>query len=341
MSVARLGVFLSSQQAPHSGLARQQPFINTYCSPQQGKMTHSERGDGACCGGLAPGSTWQVVQRVGGLRVAQGPTSSHTCPTCHLPGIRMHTNPKVIQNDRQMTWARLWHRLPPARPPFPPPQLSQSHRPSLGQQAPLPCHRAPRGYLADTLVTPSTRPGPGTLKAQDPLPSVAAGPLASGRSGRGGAREGASSQDPVRAGLAGLRPRPRGAVGEGGGRWEQAGTRHLWGDPTADGARLTDHRGLRPLPSDIQLPIWDGGPDSGRTRQWEDVQAGRAISGPLEPLSLSVLPKEQALSRPQAGGGGGGLHPAWRPGDIFCESPAALTTHTYSNPTARRHAPLG
>lgn len=83
VSVARLGVFLSSQQAPRSGLARQKPFINTYCPPKTGQNDSLRMGRWSV---LWWAGSWQVVQQVGRLRVAQGLTSSHTYPTCHLPG---------------------------------------------------------------------------------------------------------------------------------------------------------------------------------------------------------------------------------------------------------------
>lgn len=215
----------------------------------------------------------QVVQRVGGLRVAQGPSSSHTCPSCHLPG----SGP-----PSQMTWAR----LPPARPLLPP-ELSQSRRPSLGQQAPLPSHRAPRGYLADIVVTPSARPGPGTPRAQDPLPSAAAGPLLWEK--RAGSRGSTGSDDPVSVGLAGLRPKPREDSRRGsgeGGRWAQAGKTDTPGKPRC--RRGPAHR----LPRAPAPPIWDLGPDSGHTCPWKDVQVGRAIG-----RHWSLCPLEQTPCR--------------------------------------------
>lgn len=90
----------------------------------------------------------------------------------------------------------------------------------------------------------------------------------------------------MRAGLAGLRPRPRGAVGEGGGRWEQAGTLHLWGAPAADGPGSQTTAGSGPSPPTSSCPSGTAGltqdaPVNGKTCRRAGPSVGRWSLCPL------------------------------------------------------------
>lgn len=224
--------------------------------------------------------SWQVVQRVGRLRVAQGLTSSHTYPTCHLPG----SGPPSPTDDLGPAPAP-----PPALPPTSQASSSScaqpSLRPSLGQQAPLPGPRAPlRPELSEPIWLTSWSP-PAPPKPRTPCPPWQQGLWEKGVGGR----KSASSGDPVGVGLAGLRPRPRGAVGEGGDRWEQAGKTNTSGKPPLQAGPCSQTTaGSDPSPPTSSCPSGTSGltqdtPVNGKTCRPAGQSIGYGASVPQSP----------------------------------------------------------